>query len=74
MKPPASSPCLADEFDPAHVELEQAHDVAVWRKATRRRLLAERAAVAVDVRHDASHAIADHLDRVLGEEFGSLQC
>ena len=39
MKPPASSPCLADEFDPAHVELEQAHDVAVWRKATRLRLL-----------------------------------
>ena len=73
MTPPASSPCLADEFDPARVDPEQAHDVAVWRKATRLRLLAERAAMAVDVRHDASHAIADHLDRVLGDQFGSLQ-
>ena len=29
--------------------------------------------MAVDVRHDASHAIVDHLDRVLGDQFGSLQ-
>ena len=73
MKPPASSPCLADEFDPAHVDPEQAHDLAVWRKVTRLRLLAERAAMAVDVRHDASYVIADHLDCVLGDRFGSLQ-
>ena len=35
MQPPASSPCLADEFNPAHVDLEQTHGVTVWRKATR---------------------------------------
>ena len=73
MKPPSSSPCLADEFDPAYVDPEQAHDVMAWRKATRQRLLAERAAMAVDVRPDASNAISDHLDRVLGDRFGSLQ-
>ncbi len=73
MKTPASSPCLADEFDTTHVDPEQAHDVAVWRKATRLRLLAERAAMAVDVRHGASFAISDHLDRVLGDRFGLLQ-
>lgn len=73
MKPPASPPCLADEFDPGHVDPEQAHDVAVWRKAERQRLLAERAAMPVETRHLASHAIADHLDRVLAERFGSLR-
>lgn len=73
MKPPASPPCLADEFDPDRVDPQQAHDVAIWRKAERHRLLAERAAMAVEVRHDASHAIADHLDRVLADRFASLQ-
>ena len=72
-KPSASSPCMADEFDPAHVDPEQARDVARWRTAERQRLLAERAAMAVEVRHVASHAIAGHLDRLLADRFGSLQ-
>lgn len=73
MKLLASPPCLAEELDPAHVDPEQAHDVAIWRKAERQRLLAERNAMAVEARHVASHAIADHLDWVLADRFGSLQ-
>ncbi|OZA17944.1 MAG: 5-formyltetrahydrofolate cyclo-ligase [Rhodobacterales bacterium 17-64-5] len=71
--PPASSPCLAAEFDPAFVDPEQARDVARWRTAERQRLLAERAAMSVEARHVASHAIADHLDRLLAERFPNLQ-
>lgn len=71
--PPASPPCLAAEFDPAHVDHEQARDVARWRTAERQRLLAERVAMVIEARHVASHAIADHLDRLLADRFGSLQ-
>jgi 5-formyltetrahydrofolate cyclo-ligase len=72
MNPPASPPCLAAELDPAFVDPEQARDVATWRKAERQRLLAERAAMPVQARHDASLAIADHLDALLAARFGSL--
>lgn len=72
MTPPASPPCLAAELDPSHVDPEQARDVATWRKAERQRLLAERAAMPVQARHDASQAIAGHLDALLALRFGSL--
>lgn len=71
--PPASPPCLAAEFDPAFVDPEQARDVARWRSAERQRLLTERTAMPVEARHTASHAIADHLDRLLSDKFPSLQ-
>ncbi|MBC7737341.1 MAG: 5-formyltetrahydrofolate cyclo-ligase [Candidatus Saccharibacteria bacterium] len=73
MRPPASPPCLAHEFDAAHVDPQQAQDVTTWRKAERQRLLAERAAMVVEARQVASHAIAGHLDRVLSDRFASLQ-
>ena len=63
---------MGEEFDPNHVDPEQAHDVATRRKAERQRLLAERAAMAVEARHEASRAIADHLDRVFADRFGFL--
>lgn len=72
MKPPASSPCLAPDFDPAQTDPQQAQDVAVWRRAERQRLLAERAAMPVDTRHAASDAVARHLDDVLSQQFASL--
>jgi 5-formyltetrahydrofolate cyclo-ligase len=50
----------------------QATDIARWRKAERQRLLDERAAMSVAVRHDASVTIADHIDRLLGSRFESL--
>jgi len=71
--PPASSPCLAAEFDPAFVDPEQARDVARWRHAERQCLLAERAAMSVEARHLAGQAIADHLDRLLADRFPNLQ-
>ena len=71
--PPASPPCLASMFDPADVDPEQARDVARWRAAARQRLLADRAAMAVEARQRASHAIAGHLDRLLADRFASLQ-
>lgn len=72
-RPPASPPCLAAEFDAAQINPEQAHNVAIWRRAERQRLLAERATMPVEARHVASHAIADYLDRVLADQFGTLQ-
>ncbi len=72
-KPPASSPCLAAELDPAFVDPEQATDVARWRTAERARLLDERLTMVIEDRHVASAAIADHLDRLLAERFGSVK-
>lgn len=47
--------------------------VADWRKAARVRLLAERAALPVAVRHDAGAAIAGHLERLLAARVGDLR-
>lgn len=74
----ASPPCLAHEidptyFDPLAVDPAQARDVARWRKAERLRLLAQRAEMSVEARHAASQAVAGHLDRLLADQFGSLQ-
>ncbi|MGV8987144.1 MAG: 5-formyltetrahydrofolate cyclo-ligase [Cypionkella sp.] len=72
-KQPASSPCLAAEFDPDFVDPEQALDVARWRTAERARLLEERLAMVIEERHVASAAIADYLDQLLAERFGSVK-
>lgn len=72
-RPPSSPTCFAAEFDPAFADPEQASDVARWRSAERQRLLADRAAMSVESRHVASHAIADHLDRLLVGQFSSLR-
>jgi len=74
----ASPPCLAAEidptyFDPLAVDPQQAEDVARWRKSERVRLLAERAAMSIAYRHDASEVIADHIDRLLIARFGPLK-
>lgn len=74
----ASPPCLAHEidptyFDPLAVDPAQARDVARWRKAERLRLLAQRAEMSVEARQAASQAVAGHLDRLLADQFGSLQ-
>ena len=73
----ASPPCMAAEvdpayFDPAHVDPEQARDVARWRKAERQRLRGERDALSVAERAAKGEAIGAHLLRFLGERFGSL--
>jgi 5,10-methenyltetrahydrofolate synthetase len=72
-RPPASPPCLAAEFDPQHVDPEQAQDVARWRKAERQHLLAARAALPVAARQAAAKAITGHLDHLLAAGFGGLQ-
>lgn len=74
----ASPPCMAAEvdptyFDPAHVDPEQARDVARWRKAERQRLRAERDAIGVADRAALGEAIGGHLRRFLADRFGSLE-
>ncbi len=60
---------MQDNPDP---DPTQAADIARWRKAERQRLLDERAAMSVAVRHDASETIASHIDHLLGSRFESL--
>ena len=72
-RPYASPACLAQEFDPDHVDPQQATDVARWRRAERVRLLAERAALSVVARQSAAQAIAAHLDQLLSARFDSLK-
>lgn len=76
-RPYASPPCMAAEvdptyFDPAHVDPEQARDVARWRKAERQRLRAERDAMSVAERAAKGEAIAAQLLDFLRTRFGSL--
>ena len=73
----ASPPCLAHQIDPAYVnppavDPQQVQDVARWRCAERIRLLAERAALPVEVRRAAAVAIADHLDQLLATRFATI--
>lgn len=70
----ASSPCLAGEiapggFDPLAVDLEQARDVARWRRAERIRLRAARDSLSVTDRQAASAALSVHLRRFLVQRF-----
>lgn len=73
----ASSPCMAAEiapgyFDPLAVDPQQARDVARWRRAERKRLLAERAAMGVAERGDLGAGLVGQLRRVLQARFGRM--
>lgn len=66
----ASPPCFAHEIDPAYfdplaVDPQQALDVARWRKAERKRLIAARLEEAADVRTRLAQSIAVELDRII---------
>lgn len=74
----ASSPCMAPEvapghFDPLAVDPQQARDVARWRRAERARLRADRAAMRVEVREDASAALIEALRRLLAQSFAGAR-
>ncbi|MBM9593579.1 5-formyltetrahydrofolate cyclo-ligase [Roseitranquillus sediminis] len=73
----ASPPCLAHEVDPAYfdplaVDPQQAADVARWRRTTRERLLAERAALPASARTEMGRALAAGLDALLAEQVGPV--
>ena len=73
----ASPPCYAKDIDPSYggamtVNPQDAAEVALWRKAERKRLLAERAALSVAVRQAAAETIAGRLDRLLASRFATL--
>jgi 5-formyltetrahydrofolate cyclo-ligase len=68
-----SPPCLAEGFDPTDLDLEQARDVARWRKAERQRLRAERDAMGVAERQAAGRAIGDALMAFLRDRVGDLR-
>lgn len=78
-KPPsgryASPPCLAADvapeyFDPLATDLQQAIDVARWRKAERKRLLTARQAMRVADRQAASAALAERLSDLIANRLG----
>ena len=73
----ASPPCYAKDIDPSYggamtVNPQDAAEVALWRKAERKRLLAERAALSVAVRQAAAETIVGRLDRLLASRFATL--
>lgn len=73
----ASPPCYAHEVDPAYfdplaVDPQQAEDVARWRRAERKRLRAERAALSVTARQEIAAALARTLDGMIRETVGSV--
>ncbi len=73
----ASPPCFLHELSaeeggiPGATDAVQARDVARWRKAERERLLSERAALGVAGRKAAAAAVAEHLERFLGDVSGA---
>ena len=69
----ASPPCLAEGFDPSDLDLQQAEDVARWRKAERQRLRAERDGISVEARQAASRAIGEVLAAFLRDRMGDLR-
>ena len=69
----ASPICYAAEFEPGHVDPEQARDVARWRKAERLRLRGERDALSVTERAAKGAEIGGHLLRFLMARFGTLK-
>jgi 5-formyltetrahydrofolate cyclo-ligase len=72
----ASPPCYMHELDPAYGGLvsepdaQQRADVARWRKAERRRLIAARLAMDGAARRRFSESIAQRLNAVLGDLAG----
>jgi 5-formyltetrahydrofolate cyclo-ligase len=65
MNPVASPVCYAEDA-------QQARDVANWRRAERKRLLAERAAQPIADRQAVAKTLATQLDQFLTRRFGSL--
>ena len=70
MKSYASPPCLAAEvdptyFDPLGTEVQQARDVARWRRAERTRLAGLREGLGQTGRAQVSNSICGHLETVL---------
>ncbi len=66
----ASSPCLLEELQAdgsAIIDVEQARDVARWRKAERERLIQERSLLAMEYRSGRAALIAKELDRLISE-------
>jgi 5-formyltetrahydrofolate cyclo-ligase len=63
----ASPPCYMREIDPAYAGLiiDPARDVARWRKAERRRLIAARLALSVAVRQECAARVAADLDHLV---------
>lgn len=64
----ASPPCYMHEFDPVYgglVDPVQARDVARWRRAERRRLIAARLALSDEDRKAHAQQIASELDAVI---------
>jgi 5-formyltetrahydrofolate cyclo-ligase len=63
----ASPPCYMQEIDPAYAGLiiDPARDVARWRKAERRRLIAARLAQSVAVRQECAARVAADLDHLV---------
>jgi 5,10-methenyltetrahydrofolate synthetase len=73
----SSPPCYMHEIDPAYFGLgpatDPAHaDVARWRKAERKRLLAQRMALAPSVRADHVRQISQRLDALIGDPAGRI--
>lgn len=73
----ASPPCFAHEIDPAYfnplaVDPQQALDVARWRKAERKRLIAARLEEAVDMRARLAQNIAVELDQIIAPAKGRI--
>ncbi|GHC47133.1 5-formyltetrahydrofolate cyclo-ligase [Neogemmobacter tilapiae] len=65
MNPLASPVCYAEDA-------EQARDVANWRRAERKHLLTERAALSITDRQAMAQALAGHLDQLLARRFGTM--
>jgi len=70
-----TSPCFLHELGEDQgglpgTDTVQARDVARWRKATRDRLLAERAALTVAAREAAARDVVGHIDALLGDVSG----
>lgn len=71
----ASPPCYMHEVDPAYFGLSPQStgaDVARWRKAERKRLLAQRLEMSAETRADHARQIADRLDALIGNPAGRI--
>ena len=73
----ASPPCYMHELDPAYFGLSPqagsaAADVARWRAAERKRLLAQRLAVPAETRAEHALQIARRLDALIGDPAGLI--
>ena len=71
----ASSPCMMHEFDEPAADSVTGNDVASWRRSERKRQLARRLAIDVDLRLSHSATIADSLVKTIGDVTGlTISC